>query len=368
MLSKTSLTVKAPGKLMIAGEFAVLEPYKRLAVMAVDRFVYANISLAGSNRLTLENFQLRNMEWDFTSGRVSVQSDDERVNFVASAMSVALSFIGEENISWQPFYLSIKSELDDEASGKKYGLGSSAAVSVSVITAILQQFLQEKPDAELVFKLAAISHARTQGNGSGADVAASAFGGIIAYSSFQAYWLRDAYQEASSLKALLAREWPYLSLRPVQLPQHVHVCIGWTGSPASTANLVDKVLELKKHDPHEFDHFLQTSEIAVGKFMAGIEQDDIEKLFEGVRRNRETLRRVGQAAGVPIETPMLTTLCDLAISHGGAGKPSGAGGGDCGIAFMPDEKSVKELKAAWEKAGIQALDLQISPDGAAAVL
>ncbi|MDY0395006.1 phosphomevalonate kinase [Virgibacillus halophilus] len=248
-MSKTSLTVRAPGKLMIAGEFAVLEPYNRLAVMAVNRFVYANIALADTNCLTLKDFKLRDMPWEFANKQVGVDTADKRVRFVESAMSVALLYLYEEKTTWQPFHLSVKSELDDEATGKKYGLGSSAAVSVSVITAILQQFLQKKPDAELVFKLAAISHARTQGNGSGADVAASAYGGIIAYSSFQAYWLRDAYQEATNLKALLSRDWPYLSLQPVQLPAHVHVCIGWTGSPASTASLVDKVLQLKKNDP-----------------------------------------------------------------------------------------------------------------------
>ncbi|WP_255259664.1 hypothetical protein [Lentibacillus sp. CBA3610] len=36
-MSDSTLTVKVPGKLMVAGEFAVLEKHQKLVVMAVDR-------------------------------------------------------------------------------------------------------------------------------------------------------------------------------------------------------------------------------------------------------------------------------------------------------------------------------------------
>ncbi|MDY0395007.1 hypothetical protein RWE15_11945 [Virgibacillus halophilus] len=58
--------------------------------------------------------------------------------------------------------------------------------------------------------------------------------------------------------------------------------------------------------------------MAVEKFMTGIEQNDIEKLLAGVTLNRKALKKVGQAADVPIETPLLSTLCDLAEKHGGS--------------------------------------------------
>ncbi|WP_407058320.1 phosphomevalonate kinase [Tigheibacillus jepli] len=361
-----SLTIKAPGKLMVAGEFAVLEPYQKLAVMAVDRFAYATISLSDQPLLTLENFQLDRLQWEYRKNKVTVASNDPRVRFVESAMTVTLHYLQEAQIAWQPFFLSIKSELDD-ASGKKYGLGSSAAVSVSVITAILQQFMQKKPDAELVFRLSAISHAKTQGNGSGADVAASAFGGIIAYSSFQAYWLKDAYQQAPDLLTLLKMDWPYLSIQPVALPENIHVCIGWTGSPASTAKLVDEVLQLKEDNPPAFSRFLKESEIAVSQFMDGLQRENPQTLIDSVKLNRKALHTVGEAANVPIQTPELAKLCDLAEYYGGAGKPSGAGGGDCGIAFMPTAESAAQLRIAWEKAGIKALDLHVSSTGAAVI-
>src|SRR5690625_6487725 len=87
-------------------------------------------------------------------------------------MTIANHNLSEKSITLDNITLTIKSELDDE-SGVKYGLGSSAAVVTSVISALLTQFLPEEPSAMLIFKLAAISHVKTQGSGSGADVAAS---------------------------------------------------------------------------------------------------------------------------------------------------------------------------------------------------
>lgn len=52
-------------------------------------------------------------------------------------------FIKESGIPLSYFHLSVKSELDN-ASGKKYGLGSSGAVTVATIKALLK-FLCDRP-------------------------------------------------------------------------------------------------------------------------------------------------------------------------------------------------------------------------------
>jgi len=343
---------------MIAGEFAVLEPYKKLAVMAVNRFVSTMIEKQETCSLSLVNFNLINLAWHFEDKELHIDTSDKRVHFVESAMSVSLQFLEESQIPWQPFKLTVKSELDD-ASGVKYGLGSSAAVTVSVVEAILTMFMPDEVTSELVFRLGALSHARTQGNGSGADVAASSFGGVLQYASFQAYWLNEQYKKTDRLLDLVEAKWPYLSLRPLNVPKDIYICIGWTGKPASTPKLVDQVLQLKQTQSEKFNAFLQASEQAVDKFINGMEQENIDLILEGIKENRQALRTVGEDANVMIETPQLTNLCDLAEAHGGAGKPSGAGGGDSGIAFMPTKESAKQLLHAWQQAGIKPLNLTI---------
>jgi phosphomevalonate kinase len=352
------MTIKVPGKLMIAGEFAVLEPHHHLAVTAVNRFVYATIERTKTNELTLHDFNLRNLEWEYSNNQITIHTDDDRVRFVRDAMIISYTYLREQKVIINPFHLSIRSELDDE-SGIKYGLGSSAAVVTSVVRAILKEFLSEEPIPELVFKLAAISHVKTQGNGSGADVAASSYGGLLQYSSFQAEWLREAYLHRNSVTELVEGDWIYYSSKPIKMPKNVHFCVGWTGKPASTAKLVDKIVQLKTDKPTAYQTFLKKSDEAVSKFLTGMDEGDVGLLLKGVKENREALATVGRHANTPIETPLLSELCDLAESFGGAGKPSGAGGGDCGIAFMPTKEKADELMKAWEKAGIRALNLRL---------
>ncbi len=353
------MTIKVPGKLMIAGEFAVLEPHHHLAVMAVNRFVYATIERTTANGLTLHDLNLQDLEWGYANNEITILTDDDRVRFVRDAMTISYTYLREQNITINPFHLSIRSELDDET-GIKYGLGSSAAVVTSVVKAILKEFLIEEPMPELVFKLAAISHVKTQGNGSGADVAASSYGGLLQYTSFQADWLKGAYYHRNSVTELVEQDWVYYSSRTIIMPRNVHFCVGWTGKPASTAKLVDEILQLKIDKPAAFESFLKKSDEAVADFLTGVNEGNIDLLLKGVKENREALATVGRHANISIETPLLSKLCDLAESLGGAGKPSGAGGGDCGIAFMPTKEKADELMEAWEKAGIKALNLRPS--------
>jgi len=348
---------------MVAGEFAVLEPHHDSIVMAVNRFVYATLEMSEQNKLTLKNFDLQNISWAYRDNHIQMSCDDARTRFVKDAMEIALKYIEEHDISIQPFSLSIKSELDDE-SGIKYGLGSSAAVVTAVISIILKKFLPKKATDKIIFKLAAISHIKTQGNGSGADVAASTYGGMIKYSSFQADWLKEAMKESHSLSNLVAMKWPYLSIERMNLPSpHVELCVGWTGNPASTARLVDKILTLKRDQPNVYEQFLTKSDQAVSKFINGLNEQDVSLLYEGMTLNRKALSELGKAANANIETSLLRQLCDLAEQTPGAGKPSGAGGGDCGIAFVSSRDLAIQLKTKWEKAGIKPLELSIDPHG-----
>ncbi|GAA0430648.1 phosphomevalonate kinase [Lentibacillus halophilus] len=365
-MSNSPLTARVPGKLMIAGEFAVLEPYQKLAVMAVDRFVYATLEEKGENLVSLDAYDLRGLAWTYKAGAVDVKTDDSRISFIENAMSVVYTYLLENHVTPNYFHLSIRSELDD-ASGRKYGLGSSAAAVTSVVYIMLAKYLCEKPSEPLVFKLAAMSHVLTQGSGSGADVAASSYGGWLEYSSFQADWLTTMYEQTDSITELVEKDWPYFSITPIDLPEDIHMCIGWTGSPASTSELVGKISTLKRSCPAVYNDFLSNSQQAVTTFLHGFQTGESASVIEGIRQNRNALESLGKNADTAIETPTLTTLCDLAEAFGGAGKPSGAGGGDCGIAFMPSKEKAKQLLQTWKEAGIKPLDMHPCKTGASLV-
>src|SRR5699024_8989683 len=107
-----------------------------------------------------------------------------------------------------------------------------------------------------------------------------------------------------------------------------------------------------------YAEFMVQSNTAVRGVLTGMNENDINLFFEGIQMNRVALQKLGEKAGVPIETEELKTLCDVAEKLGGVAKPSGAGGGDCGIAFVSSHEKANELAQAWEKEGIQTLDIQ----------
>lgn len=361
-VTNEKLTIKVPGKLMIAGEYALLEAYQRSIVMAVNRFVYATIESCTENRVSLPKLNLDNLPWEIENKTIHIVTNDKRVNFVENAMNIAYRYIVEQKQPFSNFELSINSELDDE-SGIKYGLGSSAAVVTAVIKAIIEKHdIASTPT--LLFKLAAIAHVETQGSGSGADVAASSFGGMLMYTSFQAEWLKSAHDNAITITELVEREWPYFSVKPIELSDVVQMMIGWTGSPASTKQFLKKIDLLKKKDVDVYSQFIDQSAAAVDSIIRGIEFSDKKQILVGVDSNRQALANLGKNAEADIETAQLKILCDIAEQHGGAGKPSGAGGGDCGIVFLSDAEQAEQVIREWEKAGIRPLTLKMNLHGA----
>jgi phosphomevalonate kinase len=92
--------------------------------------------------------------------------------------------------------------------------------------------------------------------------------------------------------------------------------------------------------------------------------DPLVKRFAAAARTTDLLGRLGEETGIPILTPPLARLVAAARRAGAVGKPSGAGGGDCGIAFATSLGQAEAVRAAWREEGIVPLPLAIAADGA----
>jgi hypothetical protein len=79
--------------------------------------------------------------------------------------------------------------------------------------------------------------------------------------------------------------------------------------------------------------------------------NDGARLRAAVDRSGDLLVRFGAETGLPIVTPALRRLIDGARAAGAVAKPSGAGGGDCGIAIAPTARVAAAVRAAWRDAG-----------------
>lgn len=80
--------------------------------------------------------------------------------------------------------------------GNKYGLGSSAAVLVSVVKA-LNEFYDMQLSNLYIYKLAVISNMRLQSLSSCGDIAVSVYSGWLAYSTFDHDWVKQQMEETS---------------------------------------------------------------------------------------------------------------------------------------------------------------------------
>jgi phosphomevalonate kinase len=87
-----------------------------------------------------------------------------------------------------------------------------------------------------------------------------------------------------------------------------------------------------------------------------LERGDEAASLDAVRRAAAALGALGDEAQVPIVTQELAHACAIASSAGAAGKPSGAGGGDCAIVVAWGDAAQRARKAL-EVAGYLALEV-----------
>lgn len=352
------IKVKAPGKLYIAGEYAVVNPGIPSVIVALNRFVYAEIEENNSVG-TISSNQYKDKSLTFfhdNSGKLIYSDKIEAFNFIIEAINIVEKLVIEKNIPLKLFSLHFDSDLDN-TEGKKYGLGSSAAVTVATIKA-LQELYQLNLKPLDIFKLAALAHYNVQGNGSLGDIAASAFTGWISYKRFDWNWLNE-FKTNHTLTDLLNATWPLLEVQQLDFPDDLELVIGWTGSPASTSKLVSKIKDYQQTNPKEYSDFVKNSSLTVNNLISSINQNDYCGIKNALENNREILKELSLASNVEIETPLLTKLIESVIFFGGMAKTSGAGGGDCGIGIISKSNNYKELYQKWEEIGITPLNFRV---------
>lgn len=302
-------------------------------------------------------------------------------DFARETKEVKNVLLDEGNPAINLYNLQIESDLDDKKTGKKYGLGSSAAVTVAAVRALCKWYGLTLTTPELC-KLAIIASSLVKKSGSGGDVAASTYGGWVMYRAYNREWLEAEIEMIesgdSSLHKLLRKKWPRFEVKRLKVGAGLRLLVGWTGSPASSAELVGSVKagvkagDLTAHNPAKtsaktyaktYEDFCVQSEKCVQKIANALENGRIDTLLSGFARNRALLKDLGEITGTLIETPKLTRLIEVANGAGLPSKTSGAGGGDCGIAIARAEDFdavFARIEEEWQNSGIEALNLKVA--------
>ncbi|WP_280344067.1 phosphomevalonate kinase [Nocardia neocaledoniensis] len=422
--SRRSVTCRAPGKLFIAGEYAVVEPGNLAVLTAVDRYATATVtdtsadaaptvwrhrtggsapttdsdgrrdaarstgrdddshaaitsradgarhavvptggdSVAASSGITLRSDLDGgvSLACDRAGDRLVPATPDGAVPaafaYVFAAVSVVEQLRVAREIPARPCDVAISTDLGD-ADGRKYGLGSSAAVTVATVAA-LGRFHGLELTAMQRYRLAVLATITVNPRASGGDVAASTWGGWLAYGSPD----RGAVAEIAArdgIDAALRAPWPGLSVHPLPTPAGLTLRVGWTGNPASTPALVGAATWARG----DRTVFHARSNDCVRRLSTAIEADDAAAVRAEIDCARELLLGLDDTARLGIMTPRLRALCAAGAAVGAAAKPSGAGGGDCGIAVIERTRTtaLAELTDRWVAAGIRPLPLRTHP-------
>jgi phosphomevalonate kinase len=327
----TPVEATAPGKLFLSGEWAVLSGAPAL-VLAVERRARVSVTLTdGGPALVVDSLG----EPSAAAGdRVAVEVAFRTIENVAPWLGGRRILV---EVDTRPF-------LEGE---RKLGLGRSAAT----LTAATAALLATGGRAETATVLAAALEANAvlqDGHGSGADVAAAVYGGLVEVVVERARRVGDDDGTRTAGR---------VRVNPRRLPDGLRVLVGWTGTAAPTRPLLERFARTAR--PAALDAVADAARAAAAAVQAG----DAGALSDAVERSAAALERLGSETGVPIVTPALARLVAAARGAGAAAKPSGAGGGDCGIALVDGAGTAERVLAAWREAGVVPLPLAMADEG-----
>lgn len=310
------MRVRAPGKLMVAGEYAVLHGGDAV-VMAVDR--HAVIADAA-------------------------EPHPAPPREVAAALAIALreKDIDAINLRW-----SLDVARLGDARGRKLGLGSSAAACVAAVGWSLARAGADLGDVSVrarVADLARRGHREAQGGGSGVDVLASARGGVISVG------FPEGLAGEATVRACGAFEgqcWAVL----------------WSGSSARTSEMIARTELFRTRDPAGFAARMRDLATAAEAMREALEARDPVALTAATRRHGEAMRALGADAEAPIVTPALAELAAELGAMRAAVKPSGAGGGDVSLLVAEHDDALREALARAEARGFERVSLAVDREG-----
>ena len=365
------LKVSAPGKLFLSGEWSVLEVGNPGIVTAVDKRVWVEIEESQGISVSVDDFGIKDAGGEFKEGKFEwahglTDEQKEKLMFCRGAIEAALNYLGE----FKPFRIRSwgeMSQLEVDGEMKKIGFGSSAASVVAFVSGILKlhgKDIESREVKDVIYKLSTIAHYFAQGKvGSAFDVAASTYGGVFVYKRFDPKWLAGQMEAKKPVKEIVGQDWPGFEVEELKIPEGFDLLVGWTRGSASTSAMVKQMNGFREKNPGEYKRLFGRIANLVRELVPAWKSGDREAILEKLRRNEDCLRELGEKSGVNIESPELRKLSEVANQAGGAGKLSGAGGGDCGIGVCFDSGVAEKIKQGWSQAGLYLVDARVDYSG-----
>jgi mevalonate kinase len=277
----------APGSLMLLGEYAVLYG-KHALVCAVDKRIHVVLTPRNDERIDIRSDTLGHYTTNLHQLTI-----EKPFQFVLGTLKQYQAKLK------RGCDIQISSDFSD-----KVGLGSSAAVTAATLAALVTWLNIRISPFDLIRQGRNIIR-HVQGTGSGADIAASVYGGIVGYQA----------QPLSAEK--------FTSVHPLT--------VLYAGFKTPTVDAIKRVQEHFYEHPNLFRHITNSIGQCASDGIQLARKADWAKLGQVMNIQQGLMESLG------VSTPLLREMAeDLRQQTGITGaKISGAGLGDCVVGLGP---------------------------------
>lgn len=315
--------VSAPSKIILAGEHSVVYGQPAL-VIAIDKRAFAKVERTGSIvkpiiQITTQNYGT-SISTPFSVGYEFFANQPAHFH---PLLQIIQSIYVKEGL-----HDSLKIDIHSEIP-KGAGLGSSAAVCVSLSAALASAFELDY-SLEDISALAFEGEKVVHGTPSGVDNTIATFGGCLRY-------------QQGKIKSVRGSD--------------IQLIIGNTGISHETKTWVSKVRSRYDAYPEVIAPIIEAMGFLVGEAEKYLTSGDLERLGELFDINHGLLSTIG------VSIPRLDQLVNIARTAGAYGaKLTGAGGGGCMFALV-DEKNQQSVFESLQKTAISPVIVNLESQG-----
>ena len=292
------MNASAPGKLFLVGEYAVLEGGPAILVPVKQS---ANVAIEASQKSEVISH----------TTTVEKRSLEQALKHFPLLQALVTELGCQEQLKHAQLTLDTREFFRHKV---KLGLGSSAALTV----ALVKLFEPHATAIEQLEKAVRCHLAFQKGVGSGADIALAAMDEPIIFQRGK-------------------------SALPVVIPDDLQMLAIWSGAPASTTGYVEAVHKWRRNNPDAYQSrisaLLETAATSVGCLI----KNDTDQVLATIEQYDRDLQRLSKMSGVNFYNQTHLEMRKKVESQHCVYKPSGAGGGDFGIAYSTDKNELLTL-------------------------
>lgn len=308
--------VSVPGSLMLLGEHAVLAN-KQAIVCAVDKRINMQLTPDSSNKIKIFDSNLGYLEQDLDDLCIKAP-----FQFVLSSILLFAPRIKTG------FTLTIESEFSS-----KIGFGSSAAVTIATIAVLTNWLYSKQLSEKKIFLHAKKAILNIQGIGSGADLAASLYGGVINY-----------------------QPRPFKCTKLPIIPALTAVYCGYK---KPTREVIDIVNAAKQRQPQVYASIFEAMQVCVSRATTAIKQGDFLSLGQLFMHHQGLQYALG-VSNKQLDQ-LISQICDFPEIFGA--KISGSGLGDCIVGLGTLRQGIFPVDEVQKKQGVLQIPVNIDHQG-----